>query len=116
MDKALTGTLASLSEQQAYPRLARPEDFAYTPVKTAQDGDGKSETNKLMVQTDGQMYPRTTEDGGMGKSGAGTPSLDRTSAVSKSFKVGKSDAEQGTTVSNPSYVNFKTGQHSCSQA
>lgn len=110
MEKAMTGTLASLSEQQTYPRMAKPSDFSHAEVKTAQSGTEPN--NVLLKMSEGQMYPRTTEDGGMGKSGAGMPSTDRTAAVSKAFKVGKSDAESGTSVKVDGIgVNLKTGMH-----
>jgi hypothetical protein len=110
MEKAMSGTLASLSEQQTYPRMAKPEDFKASGGKDSQDGTEPK--NVLEKQSYNQMYPRCNEDGGMGKSGAGMPSTDRTAAVSKAFKIGKSDAESGTSVKVDGIgVDLKTGMH-----
>jgi len=110
MEKALTGTLASLSEQQTYPRMAKPEDFKVNEVKTAQDGTEAK--NVLLKQSEYQTYPAWNEDSGAGPHGNGTPSTDRTAAVSKAFKIGKSDAESGTSVKVDGIgVDLKTGHH-----
>lgn len=110
MEKALTGQLASLSEQQTYPRMAQPSDFSHAEVKTPQSGTEPN--NVLLKQTPYQIAPRCNEDSGMGPHGNGTPSTNRTAAVSAAFKIGKSDAESGTSVKVDGIgVDFKTGMH-----
>lgn len=110
MEKAMSGTLASLSEQQTYPRMAKPEDFKVSGGKDSQDGSDPK--NVLLKQSTYQTYPGCNEDSGLGPHGSGTPSTNRTAAVSAAFKIGKSDAESGTSVKVDGIgVDFKTGMH-----
>lgn len=98
------GNLVSLSENQLYPRMAKPEDFG--PAPSAPATNVKPELYKLTEQ---QEAPRTAQDGGMGKSGAGTPSSWGTvKGMSPS-----QNPDKGTKVATSDSVDLKTGQHSC---
>lgn len=99
------GNLVSQSENQLYPRMAKPEDFG--PAPAARDLNVKPELYKL---TEAQEAPRTAQDGGMGKSGAGTPS---SWGTVKGMSPSQSSAEMGSKVSSSDSVDLKTGQHSC---
>jgi len=101
------GDLVSLSENQLYPRNAKPSDFGPAPSEQ----NDKSEP-ALWDQSDNQFAPRHAEDAGKGSSGAGTPSNDRSAAVAKNFKSSQ-NPQLSSSVSNDNWVDFKDGQHSC---
>lgn len=69
MKKDNSGSLTPLSQNQLYPRMAKPQDFYKVPAAPMGEVIPKMEEMSEM-----QFAPRTTQDGGLGKSGAGTPS------------------------------------------
>lgn len=100
-----SNTLVNLNQNQLYPRMAKPEDFHKAPSVPASSGD------KLYELTEAQCAPRTTQDGGMGKSGAGTPSI---AGTAKGMNPSQNHGEEGTGVSAASVgVDFKSGMHAC---
>jgi hypothetical protein len=105
MSKDSMGNLVSLSENQLYPRMAKPSDFGPAPAKPVDNGEPV-----LWEMGENQFAPRHAQDGGPGKSGAGTPS---SWGTSKGFSPSQNSSESGTKVSAPESVDFKTGQHSC---
>lgn len=94
--------LVSLSQNQLYPRMAKPQDFHKTPPAPVEDV-----TPKMEEQTEMQFAPRTTQDGGLGKSGAGTPSV---WGEVKGFKPMKTPSES-TNVSFNASVNLDSGMN-----
>lgn len=111
MDKAMSGSLASLSEQQEYPRMMTADQAKVTPVKAGngQSGaqgwsEGMNTMPKRSVNQDG---PRHAQDGGPGKSGAGTPS---NWGTADGFAPSKNTGDEGTSVKVADIgVDFKTG-------
>lgn len=101
-----SNNLVDLNQNQLYPRMAKPEDFYKAPSVPAPSGD------KLYELTEAQCAPRTTQDGGMGASGAGTPSI---AGTAKGISSSQNHGEEGSTVSASAIgVDFKTGMSACS--
>jgi hypothetical protein len=102
------GSLVEMNENQLYPRMAKPEDFGPKPPAPVPSGP------MGLVDDDGNLgCPRHAEDDGAGKSGAGTPSDNRTAAVARNFKSQQNSAESGTSVKMDLWVDLKDGQHPC---
>lgn len=86
--------------------MAKPGDFAPAPP-APQPSTG----DMLYDLTEAQCAPRTTQDGGMGASGAGTPSI---AGTAKGMNPAQSPS-RGTSVSASAVgVDFKTGMNVCS--
>ena len=102
------GELVSLSENQLYPRMAKPSDFGAAPPAPKDNGEPT-----LWDMPENLEMTRHAEDGGSGSSGAGTPSNDRTAMVAKNFKSMQNTSESGTSVKVDLWVDLKDGQHSC---
>jgi hypothetical protein len=102
-DKSM-GSLVEMNQNQLYPRMAKPEDFYKAPpAPMPSTGDA------LYKMPEAQEMPRCTQDGGMGASGAGTPSV---WGEVKGLSSMQNHGEEGTSVSASTGVDFKTGMHS----
>lgn len=103
-------TLVDMSETQRYPAKATPGDFKAPSSKHGMM-EGK---DQLVDMSMSQWAPRSTEDSGWGSSGAGTP-VEGRGGVAKSFPVGKSSAEEGTSMQGFCGIDLVSGQHTCSK-
>lgn len=103
MKKDTMGGLVPLSQNQLYPRMAKPGDFMPAPPD-----DDKDMYAQLKAVPMNMEDPRCTQDAGMGKSGAGTPSEWGTAKGMNPMQ----SKSRGTSVSADAVgVDFKTGQH-----
>lgn len=105
-NKKSFGDLVEMNKNQEYPRMAKPEDFGPTPPAPTDNGDSKLEPLKPQ-----QEMTRHVQDGGPGKSGAGTPSV---WGKADGMTSSQNHSEEGTKVAGDNWVDFKDGQHSCS--
>jgi len=77
--------LVSLPGALAHPATLTGNDFPSPGGDKAGMAEG---ANKLIMDSTNQCGPRHTEDGGPGKSGAGTPvPVMRSKAISSNFKI-----------------------------
>lgn len=97
--------LTPMTDNQLYPRMAKPEDFMPAPPKPVTDV-----TPKFEEQPEGQFAPRTTQDSGLGASGAGTPAV---WGSAKGMNSSQNHGEEGSKSSGMTGVDFKTGMHVC---
>ena len=104
-------SLVKIPAELAHPATMTGADFPSPGGDKAGMAEG---ANKLIMDSENQCGPRHTEDGGAGKSGAGTPvPTMKSTVVARNFKVSTSMGEGSTSPSKTggSYaVDLKTGQ------